>query len=340
MSNPEVNIGVVGATGLVGGKMLDVLERRDFPVGNLRLFASESSAGRTIEWHGDKHVIEHAGEADFSGLDIVLFSAGKKASENLAPKVVSSGATVIDNSPAWRMDDDVPLVVAEVNPEALDSIPKGIVANPNCTTMIGMVALKPLHAAAGLKSLIVDTYQSTSGQGRRGTQELYDQTVELLEKTHELTDGTAGKLPAAQVFPKVAAFNVAPQAGTFEGDDTSEELKFINESRKTLGLGDLAVQATCIRSPVFNGHSMAIHAGFERKISPDFAKRVLRKAPGVSLQTVPQPIFAAGRDDILVGRIRTNPAMENGLSIFVSGDNLLKGAALNAVQIAELLIER
>jgi len=346
MSAP-INIGIVGATGMVGEKILEILAERSFPVGKLRLFASARSAGKSLVWSGRSYTIEDSSGANFSGLDYVFLSAGGDAtksqvSRELCPKVAADGAIAIDNSSAWRSDPDVPLVVSEVNPEALKDIPKGIVANPNCTTMVGMVALKPLHEAAGLRSINVASYQSVSGQGQSGIDELIEQTTTMLKDPAAVVDGTIRKtgLPEPKVFPALAGFNAAPHAGSFEGRDTTEELKFVNESRKILGLDNLRVSATCIRVAVLNAHSLKISAGFERPITPEEAEKILATAPGVELADIPQPVLAAGRDEVLVGRIRKDPTIENGLELFLSGDNLRKGAALNAVQIAELLLAR
>ena len=337
-----VRVGVVGATGQVGGVMRDVLAARDVPVADIRFFASSRSAGRTLPWRGTEVVVEDAATADYTGLDIVLFSAGKATSLELAPTVAAAGATVIDNSSAWRMDPDVPLVVAEVNPEALDHRPKGIVANPNCTTMAAMPVLAPLHREAGLTRLVVSTYQAVSGAGLAGVAELDEQVRKAAERASALTfDGDAVDLPEPRVFAAPVAFNVLPLAGAIVDDgsgETDEEQKLRNESRKILGIPDLRVTGTCVRVPVFTGHSLSITAEFTRDLSPERAVELLAEAPGVALAEVPTPLQAAGRDPSYVGRIRRDPTVDHGLSLFVSGDNLRKGAALNAVQIAELLI--
>jgi len=342
-----VNIGIVGATGMVGQKILEILVERKFSVGTLRLFASARSAGKSLTWNGRSYVIEDSSKADFSSLDYVFLSAGgdttkTQVSRELCPKVVADGAIAIDNSSAWRSDPDVPLVVSEVNPEALRNIPKGIVANPNCTTMIGMVALKPLHNLATLRSINVASYQSVSGQGQSGIDELVEQTKTMLKDPSSIVDGAIRDtdLPKPKVFPALAGFNAAPHAGSFQGRDTTEELKFVNESRKILGLSNLSVSATCVRVGVLNAHSLKISVGFERPITPEQAEKVLADSPGVELVQIPQPVLAAGRDEVLVGRIRPDVTQENGLELFLSGDNLRKGAALNAVQIAELLLAR
>ncbi len=341
-----MNVGIFGATGQVGTVMCALLAERNFPVDRLRLFASQRSAGKVISWAGTEIVVEDAELADYAGLDIALFSAGGAASRALAPRVAAAGATVIDNSSAWRMDPDVPLVVPEVNAADLDHITKGIVANPNCTTMAAMPVLKPLHDEAGLVRLIVSTYQAVSGAGLAGVRELADQIAEgastdkLVELAH---DGSAVPFSAGPKFVDTIAFNVLPLAGSIVDDgseETDEEQKLRNESRKILGIADLAVSGTCVRVPVFTGHSLSINAEFSRELSPARARELLAHAPGVALADVPTPLHAAGGDLSLVGRIRRDPTVEHGLALFVSGDNLRKGAALNAVQIAEALLAR
>ncbi|MDZ7679499.1 MAG: aspartate-semialdehyde dehydrogenase [Acidimicrobiales bacterium] len=339
-----MNIGIVGATGQVGGVMLQILAERDFPVDELRLFASARSAGRTIEFKGTAITVEDAATADYSGLDIALFSAGGATSKELAPKVAAQGVTVVDNSSAWRMDPDVPLVVSEVNPGALDSIPKGIVANPNCTTMAGMPVMKALHDAYGLRSMVVSTYQAVSGGGLEGVAELDEQVKKVGERSAELTfDGSAVEFPAPHKFVAPIAFNVLPMAGSIVDDgleETDEEQKLRNESRKILDLPDLPVTGTCVRVPVYTGHSLSISAAFDRPVTPAQARETLAAAPGVVLADVPTPLMAAGQDPTFVGRIRRDETIENGLALFLSNDNLRKGAALNTVQIAELLAAR
>jgi aspartate-semialdehyde dehydrogenase len=338
-----MRVGVFGATGQVGGVMLKVLEERSFPVDELRVFASARSAGRTLRFADRDVTVEDADTASYEGLDIALFSAGATASRALAPRVTAAGAIVIDNSSAWRMDPDVPLVVPEVNADALRSIPKGIVANPNCTTMVAMPVLKPLDLAAGLESMVVTTYQSVSGGGLAGTAELDEQVRKVADQAAALAhDGRAVEFPEPSSFPKTIAFNVIPQAGDFVDDgsfETTEEQKLRNESRKILGLPDLLVSVTCVRVPVFAGHSMAINARFARPLGPDEARDVLSSAPGVELSDVPTPLDVTGGDVTQVGRFRVDPTVPDGLglSLFLSGDNLRKGAALNAVQIAEHL---
>ncbi len=337
-----VRVGVVGATGQVGTVMLAILGERGFPVDELRLFASSRSAGRRIGFQGGELVVEDAATADVSDLDLALFSSGATASLELAPRFAAAGAIVIDNSSAWRMDPEVPLVVPEVNGAALDSIPKGIVANPNCTTMVAMPVLKPLHDAAGLERLIVATYQAVSGSGLAGVAELEEQLVKTVDGAGALTfDGGAVDFPRPSVFPDVIAHNVLPMAGHLVEDgslESSEEQKFRNESRKILDLPNLAVTCTCVRVPVFTGHSHAIVAEFADELSPERATELLTGAPGVELSDVPTPLQAAGKDPSLVGRLRRADEDPRRLALFVSGDNLRKGAALNAVQIAEALV--
>jgi aspartate-semialdehyde dehydrogenase len=340
----SVRVGVVGATGQVGGVMREVLAERDFPVSDIRYFASARSAGRTLGWRGVEIPVEDAETADWSGLDIVLFSAGGSTSRVLAPQVAATGATVIDNSSAWRMDPDVPLVVSEVNPGALDDVPKGIVANPNCTTMAGMPVLAPLHRAAGLRRLVISTYQAVSGAGLSGVAELDEQVRKTADGAAALAfDGRAVEFPEPDKFVAPIAFNVLPFAGSLVDDgsgETDEEQKLRNESRKILGIPDLRVAGTCVRVPVFTGHSLSITAEFERDLSPEQATELLASAPGVALADVPTPLMAAGTDPAYVGRIRRDATVDHGLTLFVSNDNLRKGAALNAVQIAELLVTR
>jgi aspartate-semialdehyde dehydrogenase len=340
----SVRVGVVGATGQVGGVMREVLAEREFPVGDIRFFASARSAGRTLPWHGDELPVEDAATADWSGIDIALFSAGATTSRAIAEKVAAAGATVVDNSSAWRMHPEVPLVVSEVNPHELDDLPKGIVANPNCTTMAAMPVLGPLHREAGLERLIVSTYQATSGAGLSGSAELDEQVRKVADRAAELTyDGRAVEFPAPDNFAAPIAFNVLPLAGSIVDDgsgETNEEQKLRDESRKILGIPDLRVAGTCVRVPVFTGHSLAITAEFARDLPPERAVEILTEAPGVAVVDVPTPLMAAGSDPAFVGRIRRDPTVDHGLMLFVSNDNLRKGAALNAVQIAELLVER
>jgi aspartate-semialdehyde dehydrogenase len=339
-----MRVGVFGATGQVGGVIRSVLAERSFPLDDIRYFASARSAGSLLPWAGRDVVVEDAATADFAGIDIGLCSTGAPASREIAPRLSAAGAIVIDNTSAWRMDPEVPLVVSEVNPEALASIRKGIVANPNCTTMVAMAPLKALHDEAGLRRIVVSTYQAVSGKGSAGVTELAEQLVKTAHSTDDLVTNPARvDFPEPVAFAAPIAHNVLPLAGTPVGDDsgeTDEEQKFRNESRKILGLPELAVTCTCVRVPVFTGHSLSIVAEFERAISPERATEVLAAAPGVELRDVPTPLEAAGGDVALVGRVRRAEGRSDALALFVSGDNLRKGAALNAVQIAELLLDR
>jgi aspartate-semialdehyde dehydrogenase len=324
--------------------MRRLLAERAFPVDEIRFFASARSAGGTLPWEGVDVRIEDAAVADPSGLDIALFSAGGATSKELAPKFAAAGATVIDNSSAWRMDPDVPLVVAEVNGAEVHNAAKGIIANPNCTTMAAMPVLKPLHDAAGLLRLVVSTYQAVSGAGLAGVDELDTQVRKVADTAAGLThDGSSVAFPDPVKFARPIAFNVLPLAGSIIDDgefETDEEKKLRNESRKILAIPGLLVSGTCVRVPVFTGHSLSINAEFERPLSVARALELLRAAPGVELSDVPTPLQAAGRDPSYVGRVRQDPGVDGGrgLALFVSSDNLRKGAALNAVQIAELLV--
>ncbi len=340
-----LSIGVVGATGQVGAVMRKLLEERDFPADQVRFFASERSAGTTLPWKGGEIVVENAANADPSGLDIALFSAGATMSRVQAPRFAEAGVTVIDNSSAFRSDPSIPLVVSEVNPGDIPAGDgprgRGIIANPNCTTMAAMPVLKPLHDEAGLIRLQVSTYQAVSGSGLAGVEELHSQTLAVADGADALThDGSAVDFPAPKVYSAPIAFNVLPHAGDFDGDETVEEIKLRNESRKILGIPGLLVSGTCVRVPVFTGHSLSIHAGFGQPITPERATELLASAPGVQVVDVPTPLQAAGVDPSLVGRIRQDQALDDGsgLVLFVSNDNLRKGAALNTIQIAELLV--
>ncbi len=324
--------------------MRKLLEERNFPADEVRFFASARSAGKTLPWRGGEIVVEDTETADPSGLDIALFSAGATMSRVQAPRFAAAGVTVIDNSSAWRKDPDVPLVVSEVNPEATRTLPKGIIANPNCTTMAAMPVLKPLHDVAGLQRLIVSSYQAVSGSGLAGVEELASQIRAVADDAEKLVhDGSAVDFPAPNKYVAPIAFDVIPLAGALVDDgsfETDEDQKLRNESRKILGLPDLLVSGTCVRVPVFTGHSLSINAEFAEPISVEQARELLGKAPGVRLVDVPTPLAAAGQDDSLVGRIRQDPGAPNGrgLALFISGDNLRKGAALNTIQIAEVLL--
>ncbi len=338
-----MRIAIVGATGQVGTVMRAILRERNFPIDEIRFFGSARSAGTTLEWQGHSIEVEDASTADLSGLEIALASSGASSSRELAPRLAAAGAIVIDNSSAWRMDPDVPLVVPEVNAHALRSIPKGIVANPNCTTMAAMPVLKPLHVAAGLRTMTVSTYQAVSGAGREGVDELAGQLLlDAGVDVRVLTfDGAALPLVKGEKFPTSIAHNVIPMAGSIVDDgslETGEEQKLRDESRKILEIPGLLVDATCVRVPVFTGHSLSITASFERPLSPQEATALLANAAGVVLHEMPTPRLVAGLDPTYVGRIRRAETVANGLSFFLSGDNLRKGAALNAVQIAEALV--
>lgn len=343
-----LTVAVVGATGQVGSVMRRLLEERDFPVGRIRFFASARSAGTALPFKGHDVVVEDASTADVAGIDIALFSAGATSSKAQAPRFAAAGAIVIDNSSGWRMDPEVPLVVSEVNPEAIADARKGIIANPNCTTMAAMPVLKALHDEAGLERLIVSTYQAVSGSGLVGAEELAGQAraavadENLLQLVH---DGSAVTMPAPATYVRPIAFDVIPLAGSIVDDganETDEEKKLRNESRKILGLPELLVSGTCVRVPVFTGHSLSINAEFATPITPARAEELLAHAPGVVLTDVPTPLEAAGKDPSFVGRIRQDEGAPNGrgLALFISNDNLRKGAALNAVQIAELVAAR
>ena len=338
-----VNIGVVGATGQVGQVMRKLLEERDFPATSVR------SEGKKLTFRGQEIEVENSETADPSGLDIALFSAGATMSRVQAPRFAAAGVTVIDNSSAWRKDPDVPLVVSEVNFDRDvrgKQLAKGIIANPNCTTMAAMPVLKPLHEEAGLTRLIVSSYQAVSGSGLAGVDELASQARAVIGGAEQLVhDGSALEYPVPVKYVAPIAFNVIPLAGSLVDDgsgETDEDQKLRNESRKILGIPELAVSGTCVRVPVFTGHSLSINAEFAQPLSVERARELLAEAAGVSLVDVPTPLAAAGADDSLVGRIRQDPGVPDGrgLALFVSGDNLRKGAALNTVQIAELLATR
>jgi aspartate-semialdehyde dehydrogenase len=339
-----VAIGVVGATGQVGQVMRKLLDERDFPATTMRFFASARSQGRKLPFRGQEIEVEDAATADPTGLDIALFSAGKTMSLVQAPRFAAAGVTVIDNSSAWRKDPDVPLVVSEVN-FARDAAnrPKGIIANPNCTTMVAMPVLKVLHEEAQLLRLVVSSYQAVSGTGLAGVEELATQVRAVIDDAEQLVhDGAACEFPAPKAYVAPIAFNVLPLAGSLVDDgsgETDEDQKLRYESRKILGIPELLVSGTCVRVPVFTGHSLSINAEFARPLSPERARELLAGAPGVKLVEVPTALDAAGVDDSLVGRIRQDEGVPDGrgLALFVAGDNLRKGAALNTIQIAELL---
>ena len=339
-----VRIGVVGATGQVGAVVRRLLVERDVPIAEIRFFASARSAGTTLDFRGEQITVEDASTADPTGLDIAIFSAGATTSRAHAPRFAAAGVTVIDNSSAFRMDPDVPLVVSEVNPHAIAEARNGIIANPNCTTMAAMPVLKVLHAEAGLERLIVSTYQAVSGAGLVGGEELYAQAKAAIDQDPRglVHDGSAIEFPVATTFPKTIAFDVIPFAGNLVDDgsfETDEEKKLRNESRKILELPELLVSGTGVRVPVFTGHSLTINAEFANPLSVARAKQLLQDAPGVVLTDIPTPLEAAGKDPSFVGRIRQDEGVPNGrgLALFISNDNLRKGAALNAVQIAELV---
>jgi len=334
-----MRIGIVGATGLVGGQLLRTVEERGLPVEELRAFASARSAGRGVPFRGVEVLVEEATTASYAGLDVVLMSAGATLSRQLAPAIAAQGPVVIDNSSAWRMDPDVPLVVAEVNPEAAATTPKGIIANPNCTTMVCMPVVAPLHAESGLVAMVASTYQAVSGAGVSGVAELAGQVTAAGEKARELAwAGDSVDLGVPRVFPQPIAFNVVPHAGSFVDEETDEEHKFRNESRKILDLPNLEVTCTCVRVPVFTGHSVSLVLETSEDLAPERAVQLLSAAAGVELAEVPTPLLAAGRDPSYVGRIRRAGSRPGRLALFVSGDNLRKGAALNAVQLAEVLV--
>jgi len=342
-----VSVGVVGATGQVGQVVRQLLLERNFPLDLVRFFASARSAGTTLPFGDADVVVEDVAQADPTGLDIAIFSAGATLSKEQAPRFAEAGVIVIDNSSGWRMDPDVPLVVSEVNPDETMNPHKGIIANPNCTTMAAMPALKALHDEATLTRLIVSTYQAVSGAGLKGGEELAGQVdssrgQDVMALVH---DGSAVSFSAPQVFPETIAFNVVPFAGNLVEDglgETDEEKKLRNESRKILGIPDLLVSGTCVRVPVFTGHSLQVNAEFENPLTAERATEILSAAPGVVLVDIPTPLKAAGSDPSLVGRIRQDEGVPDnrGLALFISNDNLRKGAALNAVQIAEIVAAR
>lgn len=340
-----MRVGVVGATGQVGSVMRTLLAERNFPISELRFFASARSAGTKLPWGNGEITVEDAATADPSGLDIALFSAGATSSRELAPRFAAAGVIVIDNSSAFRMDPEVPLVVSEVNGHLAHNPPKGIIANPNCTTMAAMPILKPLHDEAGLIKMIASTYQAVSGGGLAGVEELDTQVRAMAENGAQLTfDGDAVASPTPKKFARTIAFNVLPFAGSMVEDglgETDEEKKLRNETRKILEIPNLLVSGLCVRVPVYTGHSIAINAEFSKDITVARAHELLAGAPGVSLVDIPTPLLSAGKDPSYVGRIRQDETVEGnrGIALFLSNDNLRKGAALNAVQIAELLVK-
>ena len=342
-------VAVVGATGQVGRVMRTLLEERNFPADTVRFFASARSAGQELSFREEKIVVEDLAEQtveSLAGIDVAVFSAGGATSKEFAPLFAEAGAIVVDNSSAWRKDPDVPLIVSEVNPEEKSNTPKGIIANPNCTTMAIMPVTKALHDAAGLTTMRVASYQAVSGSGLAGVETLVKQVASIGDRSVELVhDGSALEVSEEDLGPYVApiAYNALPLAGNLVDDcseETDEEQKLRNESRKILGIPELKVSGTCVRIPVFTGHTMVVHAEFEKPITPEQAREVLSSAPGVKVVDVPTPLAAAGIDLSLVGRIRQDQTVKDnkGLIFVVSGDNLRKGAALNTIQIAELLV--
>lgn len=338
-------LAVVGATGQVGRVMRALLEERNVDVDDVRFFASARSAGTVLSFKGKDVVVEDVATADLSGIDVAVFSAGGGTSLEYAPKFAAAGAVVVDNSSAWRKDPEVPLVVSEVNPHAIKDRPKGIIANPNCTTMAAMPVLKPLHDKYQLTRLVVSSYQAVSGSGLAGVKELEGQIRSAADQdiAKLAVDGAAVELPEPSVYVAPIAFDVVALAGKIVDDgseETDEEQKLRNESRKILEIPELAVSGTCVRVPVFSGHGLAINAEFAKPVAPDDARAILAEAPGVQLDDVPTPLRAAGTDPCYVGRIRTDQSVPDGrgLAMFVVGDNLRKGAALNAIQLAELVL--
>lgn len=340
-----VNIAVFGATGQVGSVMRSLLESRNFPVGDIRFFATKNSAGKTLLFNGQKVNVEDIEKRDYKGIDIALMSIGADASKEFSPLIAKDGAIVIDNSKAYRMDPDVPLVVAEVNPEDLDKIPKNIVANPNCTTMVAMVVIAPLDKAFGLKALNVCSYQAVSGAGRDGVKEFIEE-IKLIDDPYQLVfeNSLTNNLAShVKIFPDVIAFNTIPLAGSLLDDgskETTEEQKLRDETRKILHKPDLSVGAICVRVPVFTGHCLGVTALFDKTINTDDVIKVLQESMGVTVDELPTALKATGQNNVFVGRIKKNQAFEKAFDMFIAGDNLKKGAALNAVQIAEILVEK
>jgi aspartate-semialdehyde dehydrogenase len=347
ISDSGVNLAVLGATGQVGMVMRSILAERKFPVKDLRFLASAHSAGTVLEWEGHQITVEDVAKADLSGIDIAIFSAGGSTSKQWAPKFAQAGAFVVDNSSAWRMDKDVPLVVSEVNPDDLDVIPKKIVANPNCSTMAIMPEMKALDTAFGLTRLIASTYQAVSGAGRNGVLQLKNEATAAIEQGADklVFSGDAIDFPEPTKVVRTIAFDAVPFIGDIVDDgseETDEEQKLRNESRKILHLPDLPASCTCVRIPVFTAHGMSVNAEFSKDVTPDEARAVLSKAPGVVVTDIPTPLMAAGKDPSFVGRIRQDQAVpgKKGLSMFITNDNLRKGAALNAIQIAEIIADK
>ena len=329
----KYHVAIVGATGAVGIELLRVMERREFPVAELRLLASPRSAGRELEFRGRKIVVEMLGQDSFRGVDLTFFSAGAGTAKQFAPVARRAGAVVIDNSSAFRMEDDVPLIIPEINPEDVRTH-RGLIANPNCTTAVALLGLFPLHRAFGLRRVFASSYQAVSGSGARAIDEL----------RRQVEASTTGSDTVAEVYPHPIAFNVLPQVDSFlESGYTKEEMKMQNEGRKIMHLPNFFASVTCVRVPVYRAHSVALNAEFERPVSVDSAREVLSDAPGLDLvdeplsNQYPMPLAVAGKDNCQVGRLRVDCALHNGLALWVVGDQLLKGAALNAVQIAELL---
>ncbi len=334
MGSERLTVAVVGATGAVGEEMISVLREQRFPVGRLLPLASERSAGSTVDWHGDDIRVEVADEAAFEGVDLALFSAGGSVSERLAPAAVKAGAVVVDNTRHFRMEPGVPLVVPEVNADHLESH-RGIIANPNCSTIQMVVALAPLHRAAGVKRVVVSTYQAASGAGRAAMDELKDQAVALLNFRD----------PPVKKFQRRLAFDVIPQIDVFLPDgDTREEWKMVVETQKILDAPNLPVTATCVRVPVFVGHCISLNVELERDLPPEEARALLAESPGIRMDperdVYPTAVDVAGRDETFVGRVRRDPSVPHGLNLWVAADNLRKGAATNAVQIARALLDR
>ncbi len=347
INDKGVNLAVLGATGQVGMVMRSILEQRNFPVKDIRFMASARSAGQVISYEGHDVVVEDVAKADLSDIDIAIFSAGGGTSKQWAPAFAQAGAYVIDNSSQWRMHDDVPLVVAEVNPEDLDDVPSHIIANPNCTTMAAMPAVKALHDRFGLKRLVASSYQAVAGAGRDGVLQLMNEATAAIDQGADklVFDGKAIEFPEPTKIVKTIAFNAVPFIGSIVDDgseETDEEQKWRNESRKILHIPGLPAACTCVRIGVFTSHGMSVQAEFEKDITPDMAREVLRDAPGVELMDVPTPLDAAGKDPSFVGRIRQDQSVEGkkGLSFFIANDNLRKGAALNAIQIAEVMVSK